>query len=571
MNAPVLELDALSISTTDRTLVHDCTLSVEAGEAVGLVGESGSGKTLSVRAIAGLLPAHFTTTGTVRLLGRDTAALPPVELRDLRARRVGMVFQTPRAHLNPLRTIGDFLTEAQITVDGVRPDAARRRARELLDEVGIPDAARRLGQFPAELSGGLLQRVMIAATLAMEPEILLADEITTALDVTTQEEVMALIGDLRRERNLSLLFITHDLALAGAVCDRVAVMQQGRIVETLAADTMRRDAREEYTRVLMSAALGDADATRTEPREGAERAAPILSVAGLRKTFRVRSASGRGREEFVAVDDVAFDLAPGGCLGIVGESGSGKSTSARIICGLERADAGSVTVRGEDWSRPARGSGARRARAKTVQMVFQDPYQSLDRRQTVRQCLAEAIRVHQKRASQSEIDMRIGELVGQASLDPALLDVRPRALSGGQRQRVAIARALAADPEILVLDEAVSALDVTTQVEILTLLDRIRRESGVALLMITHDLTVIRRLCDTVVVMRSGRVEEAGPTGELLDAPRAEYTRVLLDSIPREGWRPRRRRLGRTSAIPTITGPLPAAPTDPTRIPKDHL
>ena len=265
----------------------------------------------------------------------------------------------------------------------------------------------------------------------------------------------------------------------------------------------------------------------------------------------------------MAVEDVAFELAPGGCLGIVGESGSGKSTTARIICGLERADAGSVMVGGDDWSRPARGGAARRVRAKTVQMVFQDPYQSLDRRQTVRQCLTEAIRVHQKRAPQAVVDARIGELAGQARLDTALLDVRPRALSGGQRQRVAIARALAAEPEILVLDEAVSALDVTTQVEILTLLDAIRRETGVALLMITHDLTVIRRLCDGVVVMRSGRVEEAGPTSELLDAPRAEYTRLLLDSIPREGWIPRRRRLGRTSAIPTMTGPIAAtASTD---------
>ena len=550
---PVLELDHLSIATPERTLVHDCTLAVEAGEAVGLVGESGSGKTLSVRAVAGLLPAHFETGGAIRILGHDIASMPPRELRDLRSRRIGMVFQTPRAHLNPLRTIGDFLTEALVSVAGVRQSDADKRAADLLDEVGIPDPARRLRQFPAELSGGLLQRVMIAATLAMDPEILLADEITTALDVTTQEEVMAVIGDLRQHRELSLLFITHDLALAGAVCDRVAVMRSGRTVETLHAATMREDAREEYTRVLMSAALDAAPMQGVTDDDPLSPAPPVLSVSELRKTYHVRSARGSGREDLVAVADVSFELHAGGSLGIVGESGSGKSTTARIICGLERADTGVVSVSGEDWSRPARSGAERRTRAKTMQMVFQDPYQSLDRRQTVRQCLTEAIRVHRRTDSREMIAARISELADQVHLDAALLDARPRALSGGQRQRVAIARALAADPYILVLDEAVSALDVTTQVEILTLLDGIRRDTGVALLMITHDLTVIRRLCDQVIVMRAGAVEESGTADQILDDPQAEYTRMLLDSIPREGWRPRRRRPARTAAIPTVT------------------
>ena len=553
----VLELEHRSIATPERTLVHDCTLSVAAGEAVGLVGESGSGKTLSVRAVAGLSPAHFETGGAIRILGQDITSMPARELRDLRARRIGMVFQTPRAHLNPLRTIGDFLTEALVSVAGARRSDADTRAADLLDEVGIPDPARRLRQFPAELSGGLLQRVMIAATLAMDPEILLADEITTALDVTTQEEVMAVIGDLRQHRELSLLFITHDLALAGAVCDRVAVMRSGRTVETLRAATMRQDAREDYTRVLMSAAL-DAEPVSSVTAEATlsmapDAPAPVLAVSDLRKTFQVRSASGGGREELVAVADVTFELHAGGSLGIVGESGSGKSTTARIICGLERADSGTVHVEGDDWSRPARGGAERRVRAKTMQMVFQDPYQSLDRRQTVRQCLTEAIRVHRRTDSRDMIAARISELADQVHLDAALLDARPRALSGGQRQRVAIARALAADPRILVLDEAVSALDVTTQVEILTLLDGIRRDTGVALLMITHDLTVIRRLCDQVIVMRSGQVEESGTADQILDDPQAEYTRILLDSIPREGWRPRRRRPARTAAIPTVT------------------
>ena len=550
MTEPVLELDRLSVTAPGpdgpRALVHDCSLHVRAGEALGLVGESGSGKTLSVRAVAGLLPDGFTVGGAIRIDGDDIASMPARRLREIRARRIGMVFQTPRAHLNPLRTIGDFMTEALVSVAGVKTDAAARRAIDLLAEVGIPDPARRMRQRPGELSGGLLQRVMIAATLAMDPRILLADEITTALDVTTQEEVMAVIADLRRHRDLALLFITHDLALAGAVCDRVTVMKDGRTIETLAAATMRRDATEPYTRRLLSASVpADLLVDDAASRE------PVLVVEGLRKSFPVRSASG-ARETFVAVDDVGFTLAPGGSLGIVGESGSGKSTTARIICGLERADAGTVTVKGEDWTAPARGASGRRARARIAQMVFQDPYQSLDRRQTVRQCLAEAVAVHRRTASRAELNARVDELLTAVTLDLKLAGTRPRSLSGGQRQRVAIARALAADPEILVLDEAVSALDVTTQVEILTLLDRIRRETGVALLMISHDLTTVRRVCDHVVVMRGGAIVEQGPIADVLDEPRAEYTRMLIDSIPREGWVPRRRLPARTSALPAV-------------------
>lgn len=573
MSAPILELEQLSIFAPGvdgpKPLVTESSLAVATGESVGLVGESGSGKTLTVRAVAGLLPDGFTTSGTIRFDGRDFKEFSARELRELRARRIGMIFQTPRAHLNPLRTIGDFMTEALVTVAGVNRETADKRAQELLDEVGITDPGRRLRQYPAELSGGLLQRVMIAATLAMDPQILLADEITTALDVTTQEEVMAVIAELRAHRELSLLFITHDLALAGAVCDRVNVMQGGRILETLDAATMRQDAQEPYTRILMSAALS---AEPPEPQESPEPQAhlgegshqanadaPLLAVDSLRKTYRVRSASGRGHEDLVAVSGVSFDLAAGASLGIVGESGSGKSTTARIICGLERADSGTVTVGGEDWSVPARGGSERRERAKTVQMVFQDPYQSLNRRQTVRQCLTEAIRVHRRRDSKAVIDARIHELMSAVRLDIGLLDSRPRSLSGGQRQRVAIARALAADPRVLVLDEAVSALDVTTQVEILTLLDSIRRDTGVALLMITHDLTVIRRLCDEVVVMREGRIEERGTSAAILDHPSAEYTRLLLDSIPREGWVPKRRRPARTTPIPTVLDSVTSA------------
>ena len=493
-------------------------------------------------------PTSFTVGGTIRIDGEDISTVAGASACATSARAASAwSSRRPRAHLNPLRTIGDFMTEALVTVAGEKPDAAKRRAIELLAEVGIPDPDRRMRQRPGDLSGGLLQRVMIAATLAMDPPILLADEITTALDVTTQEEVMAVIADLRRHRDLAMLFITHDLALAGAVCDRVAVMQHGRTVETLRAATMRQDAVEPYTSRLLSATLpADVRADSGPPAE------PVLVVDGLRKTFQVRSPRG-GREEFVAVDGVGFTLAPGGSLGIVGESGSGKSTTARIICGLEAADAGTVTVKGEDWTtagpRHRRPASTRAHRADGVPGSVPVPRSPSDRAGVPASKRSPCTGRRHRAASWTRESTNCSPHV---RLDPGLADRKPRSLSGGQRQRVAIARALAADPEILVLDEAVSALDVTTQVEILTLLDSIRRTTGVALLMISHDLTVVRRLCDHVVVMRAGVIVEQGTIAEVLDDPRADYTRMLLDSIPHDGWVPRRRIPARTTALPTV-------------------
>lgn len=525
----VLEIDHLKITAElkggERTLVHDSTLHVKAGETLGLVGESGSGKSLTIRAIAGLLPEGFGWEGSVHIDGKDMATLDPAAKRELRAHRIGMIFQTPRAHLNPLRTIGDFLTEALVTVDGKTQSEADDIAAHLLTEVGFDEPRRRMRQYPGELSGGLLQRVMIAAALATDPGILLADEITTALDVTTQEEVMAVLGELARNRNLAILFITHDLVLAGAVCDRISVMKDGRIIETLDASTMMEDAEDPYTKELLSASLPtDLDAQVPPVAE------PVLSVKDLRKTFG----------NFVAVEGISFDLAPGGSLGIVGESGSGKSTTVRMIAGLEKRDSGTVTVKGESWDRPARSTKDRRHRASLVQMVFQDPYQSLDPRQSVENCLREAITLQHPEFSKTQEEERVLQLLDMVSLDRSFAPAKPRGLSGGQRQRVAIARALAADPQILMLDEAVSALDVTTQVEILTLLDAIRQKTGVALLWISHDLVRTRRVCDQVVVMRRGIAVEQGPIADVLDNPTHEYTRALLDSVPREGWTPTR-------------------------------
>lgn len=548
----ILELRNLKITKktedTDLVLVNECSLFVKAGESLGLVGESGSGKTLSLRAIAGLLPQNLIAEGQLLSNGVDFASVDAKVLQEFRTKKIGMIFQSPRAHINPLRSVGDFMTEALITVAGVAPKDAQRRAIELLDEVGIPNPAKRMNQRPGELSGGLLQRVMIAATLAMEPEILLADEITTALDVTTQEEVMAIIGELRKNRDLAMLFVTHDLALAQAVCDRITVMKDGRTIETHPSSLILTQAQDPYTKKLLNASL-DIEAMSGDFSNA--QSDTLISVRNLNKTFKVKKAKGWGKEPFVAVNKISFELKPGQSLGIVGESGSGKSTTARVLCGLERATSGSVVVKGDSWEKPAKSSRARRARASVIQMVFQDPYQSLDPRQTVKQCLAEAISV-QRNTFEGTLDEAVLQLMESVQLSPELLNRRPRMLSGGQRQRVAIARALAAKPEVLVLDEAVSALDVTTQVEILSLLDKIRRETNVALLMISHDLTVVRRLCDEVIVMKSGYVEEQGPIADVLDRPAAEYTRLLLESVPRPGWVPRKRRLVQTSAFPSV-------------------
>ncbi|PWJ53511.1 peptide/nickel transport system ATP-binding protein [Quadrisphaera granulorum] len=533
---PLLDIESLRITSPARVLVEDCTLSVASGEVVGLIGESGSGKSLSLRAVVGLLDARLTQSGRISVDGKNLDALDKAARRRVRSHSMGVVFQTPRAHLNPLRSIGDFMTEALTCVAGVSASEAEVRAESLLEEVGITDPRRRMRQHPGDLSGGLLQRVMIASALAMEPQLLLADEMTTALDVTVQEEVMAVLLDLQRERGLGILFVTHDLQLARAVCDRIAVMSAGRIVETIPAARLD-NAVEPYTRALVASSTLSRQPAATDSEAASE---PILEVRGLRREFMVRKARGWGREPFVAVDGVDLTLGAGRALAVVGQSGSGKTTTARIICGLERADAGTVTVQGEDWSQPARSVRERRHRAAMAQMVFQDPYQSLDPRQSVESCLAEAVRL-QEPGSADAVRERVRELVRSVALDESVLDRTPRSLSGGQRQRVAIARALAARPKLLVLDEAVSALDVTVRAEILDVLEEIRHDAGVALLMITHDLDVAERLCSHVVVMRAGRVIESGPVAEVFSAPAESYTRTLLASIPRPGWVPRRR------------------------------
>jgi peptide/nickel transport system ATP-binding protein len=518
-------------------ILRDVTLTVQPGETVGLVGESGSGKSTTSRAVLRLTPDGSETSGTVTVC--DTDAGDPGGIRDIRSNRAAMIFQDPRSSLNPVRRIGDSATERLVHVHGISKAEARSRLIALFTEVGLRDPEALLGKYPHQLSGGMLQRVVIAAALSTDPELLLADEATSALDVTTQAEVLATLRRLRVERKLGVLFITHDLQLAAAYCDRVYVMKDGTVVDEQPGGTVFVNPTNPYTK-----ALADATPRLPEPDEVADRepaglgaaSTPALVARGLSKTY----PASRFGPPVTAARDIGFAVPRGGSIGLVGESGSGKSTVARMIVGLTRPDAGTVTINGRERVWKARGKQARRARAREAQMVFQDPYGSLDRRMSVEATLGDTLRRQHPGESRRDIDARIGTLLDRVGLASALRHSRPFQLSGGQRQRVAIARALAVDPAVLVLDEAVSALDVSVQAQILGLLDEVRRESGVSLVFVSHDLAVVARVTEEIVVMYGGEAVERGGTGDVLLHPRHAYTKMLLSSAPGPGWQPER-------------------------------
>jgi peptide/nickel transport system ATP-binding protein len=546
----LLDIDRLTLDLPNGTrLLDGISLTVAAGETVGLVGESGSGKSLTARAALGLFPDRAATGGAVRLDGREVLGASTRELLDLRRRSAAMVFQDPRAGINPMRTVGDHLTEA-MRLGERRPAAeARSRAVELLGAVRMPRPDEHLGQHPHELSGGMLQRIMIAGALMGSPPLLICDEPTTALDVTTQAEIISVLAEQRASRGMGLLFITHDLNLAASFCDRIVVMRAGRVVERGDARRVLRDPQDAYTRRLVAATptiavrgsrLDDGEESTvvagpsTLPGNVTPAASvapePMLVVESLSKTYHPR-----GRTSVRAVIDATIAIPRGAALAVVGESGSGKSTLARMIVGLEHADAGGIRVDGRDRVAVPRTRADRLAHARSVQMVFQDPYLSLDPRITAGRAIEDALRLH-ARLGAREARVRVLELLDQVGLDERHAQARPRTLSGGQRQRVAIARALAIEPDLLVMDEATSALDVSVQAQVLDLVGRIRQERGLTVLFISHDLAVVRRVCEETVVMRQGEIVERGATAELLRAPAHAYTRLLIDSVPRPQW-----------------------------------
>ncbi len=526
--APLLRIRDLEVAYGASTVVHGIDLTVGRGRRIAVVGESGSGKTTCAAAAIGLLPgAGRVTAGTIEFDGEDVTHADERRLRRLRGREIGLVPQDPMSNLNPAARVGRQVAETLVTHRLARGRAARRRAVELLTEAGIPDAERRARQYPHEFSGGMRQRVLIAIALACEPRLLIADEPTSALDVTVQRQILDHLERLTAARGTSLLLITHDLGLAAERADDVVVMWQGRVVETGPAAEILRDPQHEYTRRLVAAAPSvSAGRSRAVVVPAPEHASqPALEVADLAKHYKVRGQ----REPLHAVNGVSFTVAPGTTTAVVGESGSGKTTVARLVLGLERATAGSIRVDGAVLD----GAGRRERRdiRRRMQPVFQDPYGSLDPMLSIERLVDEPLRVFGIGDAAAR-RRRVAELLDQVALPRAVAQRRPAELSGGQRQRVAIARALAPEPRLVLCDEAVSALDVLVQDQILTLLTDLQRDLGLSYLFITHDLAVVRLVAHDVLVMRRGRIVERGTTTELFDRPQEDYTRTLLDAIP---------------------------------------
>ena len=535
--APVLSICDVTVAFRSRgndiVAVRNVSIDVRRGQTVAVVGESGSGKTTMSAAINRLLPANGRITGgEVRFNGQDLAHYGEAQMRAIRGRQIGLVPQDPMSNLNPLMRIGDQIAEA-LEVHGLTAgSSARGQVIELLGMVGIADAAQRVNQYPHEFSGGMRQRVLIAIGLACRPQLLIADEPTSALDVTVQRRILDRLGELTTEMSTAVFLITHDLGLAAERADTIAVMFRGEIVETGPAASILANPQHDYTRQLLEAAPSLSSKTMAStpaPADVEAAVSPLVEVTDLAKSFPVRGRGGRAANDFVAVDSISFDIPRGTTVSIVGESGSGKSTTANLLLGLESASSGSIVFDGVDVA--AMDRRALLAFRRRVQPVFQNPYASLDPRYSVERSIAEPMKVHRLGTPASRRE-RVADLLDQVSLSRTLADRLPHELSGGQRQRVAIARALALSPELVVLDEPVSALDVLVQAQILVLLARLQEELGLSYLFISHDLAVVRMISHTVHVMHHGRIVESGTPTAIFEHPQSEYTHELLNAIP---------------------------------------
>ena len=524
----VLEVRALTIALPQgsdrREAASRVSFSVQRGEIVCLVGESGSGKSVIAQGVMGLLPKGLPVTGgTILLEGEDITRATQRRLRELRCTRMSMVFQEPMTALNPVMSCGGQLDEVLREHTRLAPLERRKKILEIVREVRLPDPERMVESYPHQLSGGQRQRIMIAMALVLEPALLIADEPTTALDVTTQAQILKLIQDLQARHGTGVLFITHDFGVVAEVAHRVAVLRLGQLVEFGSKDEVLKRPRHEYTKML----IGSVPTLKPHARPAEAGAPVVLATRGLCKTYRERSWFAQRREVPAAID-VTLEVRKGQTLGIVGESGSGKSTVARCIVRLIDPSGGEVLLGGEDIA--TMPAGRLRPLRRRVQIVFQDPYRSLNPRRTVLEAIIEGpLNYGVARAAAVERARKLMELV---RMDPESLGRYPHQFSGGQRQRICIARALAMEPELLVADEAVSALDVSVQAQVLALLEEIRERLHLAMLFITHDLRVAAQVCDHVAVMSQGRVVEYGPAAQVFGAPRHEYTRALFEAAP---------------------------------------
>ncbi|OFL92390.1 ABC transporter ATP-binding protein [Corynebacterium sp. HMSC055D05] len=537
---PLLEVTDLRITFESSTgvveAVRDFDMTIYPGQKVAIVGESGSGKSTSAMAVLGLLPGTGKVTGgSIKLRGEELTKLDEKGWQKIRGNRIGLVPQDPMSNLNPVWRIGTQVEESLKANNIVEGSERHQRVIELLEHAGLPDAERRAGQFPHEFSGGMRQRALIAMGLAANPELLIADEPTSALDVTVQKRILDHLEMLTQESQTALLFITHDLGLAAERADHLLVMHRGRVVERGPSLDILRNPKHPYTRRLVNAApslaaarthaaLKDEDITvaETKPED------VVIRVDNLVKEFDVRGQKG-AKKTLRAVDEVSFDLRRGTTLALVGESGSGKSTVANMALSLLEPTSGTVYFEGRDISELNRKELFKLRRK--MQVVFQNPYGSLDPMYSIYRCIEEPLRLH-KVGSRKERDARVAELLDMVQMPRSAMRRYPNELSGGQRQRIAIARAMALGPEVIVLDEAVSALDVLVQDQILQLLKGLQDEMNLSYLFITHDLAVVRETADDIVVMRQGKVVEQGPADAIFADPQADYTRNLIDSVP---------------------------------------
>ncbi|XUY28978.1 ABC transporter ATP-binding protein [Agrobacterium sp. rho-8.1] len=514
----LLEVRNLSVDFYTATgtvkAVRNISYHLDRGETLAILGESGSGKSVSSSAIMNLIdmPPGKISSGEILLNGKDLLKMSANDRRAVNGRLIAMIFQDPLSHLNPVYTVGWQMREA-LRTHGIDNKQAQAEALRLFKRVALPEPEKALDKYPHEFSGGQRQRVMIAMALALKPDLLIADEPTTALDVTVQAEVLALLKELQRETGMGVLIITHDLGVVSEVADRVVVMEKGVLVESGTIREVYRNPQHPYTKKLIAAAPG-----KGELHEPATDGEPILKVRDARKSYG----------GFEALKGVSFDLKAGETLAVVGESGSGKSTLARILLRLDDPDSGTAHWKGQDLFAlsPAELFKLRR----DLQMVFQDPTQSLNPRMTVYQLISEAWVIHPEILPRTKWRERAAELIDQVGLSPEHMGRYPHQFSGGQRQRIAIARALALEPKLIVCDEAVSALDVSVQAQVVRLLDKLRREMGIAFIFIAHDLPLVRDFADYVMVMQKGEVVEFGTVAQVFDNPQQRYTQALISA-----------------------------------------